>query len=134
MSKDKTYRRLITSERWRIVRNAYLSEHPACEVCAHLTPPRYRAAQCVHHRTECETARTEQEMEQLMFAPANLQALCYECHAEIHRTRRSHSPAAVRQRRAQALERWKEAHRPTPGGSLDSAPPLTPKSTAPPSS
>lgn len=134
MSKDKTYRRLIASPRWRAVRCAYLSAHPVCEMCAARTPPRYRAAQCVHHRTECETARTEAQMEQLMFTPSNLQALCYECHADIHRAKRSHSRQAVVQRRAEALERWKAAHARPPGVLLDSDPLTSPKSTPSPRS
>ena len=57
--------------------------------------------------TPVETARTPQEMEQLCFNPANLQALCISCHASIHRNAKSHTKAAHKQRERDRLERWK---------------------------
>jgi hypothetical protein len=57
--------------------------------------------------TPVETARTPQEMEQLCFNPANLQALCISCHTSIHRNARSHTKAAHKQRERDRLERWK---------------------------
>ena len=108
---DKTYTSLIQSKRWRETRRWYLTEHPECACCRQRGI--IRAAQCVHHLTPVETARTPQEAEQLCFSPTNLQALCYLCHAEIHRAARSHSKAIHRARTQQALERWKQQIKPS---------------------
>lgn len=103
---DATYMRLIQSPRWRQLRQWYLTDHPECACCR--SRGIIRAAQCVHHITPVETARTLQEAEDLCYSPANLQALCTLCHAEIHRAAKSHSRAIHRQRTEQAFARWKE--------------------------
>lgn len=99
-----TYIRLIQSREWKQLRAACLTEHPLCERCKQLGY--IRAARCVHHLTPVESARTEQEAARLCFSPSNLQALCYDCHAEIHRLARSHSKQVHQQRQQQALQRW----------------------------
>ena len=66
-----------------------------------------RSAIDVHHKTPVESARTPQEMEQLCFNPANLQALCISCHSKIHREARSHTKESHQQRESDRFERWK---------------------------
>lgn len=82
MAKDETYRRLINSQRWLRLRRAVLTAHPICERCqleGLVTPSRE-----VHHRVPVESAVTPREKEQLMFDPANLEALCHDCHIVRH--------------------------------------------------
>lgn len=82
MAKDETYKRLINTSRWQSLRRAVLTAHPVCERCeaeGYVTP-----ACEVHHRVPVESAVTPREKEQLMFDPANLEALCHECHVIRH--------------------------------------------------
>lgn len=77
-----TYRHLITSRRWAALRRAVLTAHPLCQRCQE--QGRVRAATEVHHEEPVERGLTAAEQESLMFAPANLQALCHACHVEAH--------------------------------------------------
>lgn len=124
MSKDTTYRRLIQAKEWRVLRNAYLTEHPQCEEC--LSQGRHVAANCVHHITPVESARTEDDARVLCYSWANLRALCIACHSDIHKAERSHSKEAHQQRVQDAFDRWKATHPaptasklPTSGGVLE---------------
>lgn len=115
----KTYIRLMNSREWRNLRNSYLQAHPLCEGCqdrGYVT-----AARCVHHKVPVESGRSDRECEELAFRWSNLQALCFQCHADIHKAERSHSREAHRARAAARLEAWKERHRgggqPCEGGS-----------------
>lgn len=94
MSKDANYRRMIQSVRWSKLRREKLTINPLCQAC--LRTGIYTAAQCVHHITPCETARSIGQMEQLMFSLPNLMSLCNDCHAAIHKELSSHSRAAQR--------------------------------------
>lgn len=94
MSKDVNYRRMIQSVRWATMRREKLMINPLCQVC--LQNGIYTSAQCVHHITACETARSIGQMEQLMFSMSNLMSLCYDCHVAIHKAMASHSRAAKR--------------------------------------
>ena len=96
MRKDSRYYRMIRSARWTELRRRKLNDSPLCELC--LQSGLYVSATEVHHVTPCETARTDSEMERLMFGYANLQSLCHGCHASEHRRCRSHSAAAERVR------------------------------------
>ena len=82
MAKDETYKRLINTSRWMRLRRAVLTAHPVCERCeaGGLVTPACE----VHHRVPVESAVTPREKEQLMFDPANLEALCHECHVIRH--------------------------------------------------
>ena len=60
----------------------------------------------VHHIIEVESGRTEQECRLLCFDPNNLESLCRECHAEIHRARGYHTMAAHQQRARERLKQW----------------------------
>ena len=82
MAKDDTYKRLINTARWQRLRRAVLTAHPLCERCA--TEGYAIASREVHHRVPVESAVTPREKEQLMFDPANLEALCHDCHVIRH--------------------------------------------------
>jgi len=54
---------------WRIVRDKFLTDHPACEICGvHAT--------MAHHRRRRRAGGTDDA--------DNLQALCGGCHARLH--------------------------------------------------
>lgn len=100
----------MNSVRWRKLRNTYLGDHPLCERC--LQEGRVVSARCVHHLTPIETAHSELGMEQLAFAESNLQALCFQCHADVHASEHSHTKEKHLEYVAHRLEVWKERHRP----------------------
>ena len=73
----RRYRLIIGTRKWRKYRNAYMADHPTCELCGapsehlhHIVPLRYIAN---------DTARLR-----LAFHPLNTIALCRACHAEEH--------------------------------------------------
>lgn len=82
MAKDKVYRRLIHSVRWRNLRAEVLTHQPLCERC--LKEKRLRSATEVHHIRPVEEAVSLEEKERLMFDARNLMALCHECHVKTH--------------------------------------------------
>ena len=94
----------MNSARWRHLRNEWLTDHPLCEECKR--QGYVRAARCVHHLRPVETGRNEQECIDLAFSKTNLQALCFECHANIHKAEKSHTKAAHHDRQQQRLEQW----------------------------
>ena len=111
---SKLYVKLMNSKQWRVLRNQHLTEHPLCERCKQ--QGYIVAARCVHHITPVESGRTDAECEQLAFSSANLQSLCYQCHADIHKAERSHSKEAHKERERQRLEQWKARHGVKPPG------------------
>ena len=80
--RNKQYHDLLNSRRWRDLRAAYLAEHPLCEDCdaAGRTTP----AEEVHHLAEILSGATMEEMMALAYDPANLRALCADCHHARH--------------------------------------------------
>lgn len=60
--------------RWQKYRLTFLNHHPLCADCLRMTPPRYTPATVVDHIIP---HRGDQ---QLMWDPANHQALCAHCH------------------------------------------------------
>lgn len=82
MSKDLDYRRLIHSPRWVRLRLATLTAHPLCQQCeaeGYVTP-----ATEVHHRHPVEYGINYAEKRRLMYSPANLMAVCHDCHVRLH--------------------------------------------------
>lgn len=100
---------MIQSPRWKMLRTEQLSKQPLCELCQ--LNGIVRSARCVHHITPVESAKSESEMELLCYSPTNLQSLCYECHANIHKEERSHSKEAVKKRAKDNLDRWINNHK-----------------------
>lgn len=102
MSRDRYYRKLIQSRRWRRLRVATLLARPYCEDC--LEKGKRIGATEVHHIMPVEPALSESEKQSLMFNPTNLRCLCRECHLRIHKEMRVHSKETVKERQQQRLE------------------------------
>ena len=104
MAHSKLYVQLMNSREWRDLRTEVIREHPLCQRCeaqGRITPSR-----CVHHIQPVESGRTERECFELAFRKTNCQALCYQCHAEIHKAERYHSRDVMKQRADQRLSAW----------------------------
>lgn len=75
-----------------------------CEQCGRVTD---RLA--VHHIHPVENARTNEQKELLCFDENNLQVLCYDCHAAIHKDMRSrtkeHHQKREKERAKEAMDR-----------------------------
>ena len=82
MAKDKDYQQLIHATRWLRLRKEILTAHPLCQECA--KAGRVEAATEVHHVRPVEEAIGYNEKRQRMYDPHNLQALCHNCHVQIH--------------------------------------------------
>lgn len=82
MAKDKEYNKLIHTNKWLRLRRDVLTKHPICQRCeaeGRLTP-----ATEVHHIRPVEEAFTKAGKLQRMYDPANLRALCHDCHVKTH--------------------------------------------------
>ena len=105
VAKDKT--EIYNSREWKELRIAKLrSTLGLCEECKKqgiVTP-----ARCVHHIVPIETARTKAEMRWLALdcGLQGLKALCYACHARIHRELGSNTAKIVKQRAEARQDRW----------------------------
>ena len=71
------YNNVYNTAKWRKLRQAYLMQHPLCELCG-------KVALEVHHITPISKGETELEMKELGFNPNNLMSLCEECHHKLH--------------------------------------------------
>jgi len=106
MTKNKNYNKLIHQNRWLQLRRHVLTAHPICQRCE--AEGRLAPATEVHHIVPCETALGEREMERLMFDPANLQALCHDCHVKTHIELGRSGKAARKKRTAENLQAFKD--------------------------
>ena len=101
--KDKA--EIYNSREWKELRAAKLrSTKGLCEEC--LKQGIVTSARCVHHVVPIETARTKDEMKRLAFDVNNLRALCFACHARIHKELGSNTAKIVRQRAEARQDRW----------------------------
>ena len=82
MAKDKYYQQLINTARWLRLRRAVLTKHPLCQRCQE--EGRVTAATEVHHVRPVEEAFNKAGKLQRMYDPANLRALCHDCHVKTH--------------------------------------------------
>lgn len=82
MAKDRDYMQLIHTGRWLRLRKNVLSSHPLCQRCE--TEGRTTSATEVHHKRPVEEAITYADKRQRMYDPANLVALCHDCHVKVH--------------------------------------------------
>ena len=71
-------RKLYNNKRWRKLRDAFLMEHPICELCGKL------ATDCHHVNSPFDEDLTDIERIGRLLSPSNLQALCQTCHGIIH--------------------------------------------------
>jgi hypothetical protein len=65
-----------------------------------------------HHKTPVESAKTEQEMEQLAYDVNKIELLCVPCHIKTHQEMRSHTKEKVTENKARARRRFMEANDP----------------------
>lgn len=72
----------LYNSRWEKLRNAYLMDHPLCEMC--LRKGITTAAQEVHHIKPISTGIDDLQMMSLAYDYSNLMALCIKCHHKIH--------------------------------------------------
>ena len=98
MSKDKTYNQMIHSVRWQKLRREKLMQSYWCERCR-INEGRNVPARCVHHITPVETAVTIEDKERLMFSIGNLQSLCCDCHAAVHKELKSNNRQEMKKRK-----------------------------------
>ena len=103
IAKDKA--EIYNSREWKELRIAKLrSTNGLCEEC--LKQGIVTSARCVHHIVPIETARTKDEMKRLAFDVNNLRALCYACHAHIHKELGSNTAKIVKARAEARQDRW----------------------------
>ena len=103
VAKDKAD--IYNSREWKELRIAKLrSTNGLCEEC--MKQGIVTSARCVHHVVPIETARTKDEMKRLAFDVNNLRALCFACHARIHKEIGSNTAKIVRQRAEARQDRW----------------------------
>ena len=103
MAKDKDYIKLIHTARWLRLRRDTITRHPLCEQCeedGYVTP-----SVEVHHVVPVEYAVTYSEKERLMYDPANLRALCHDCHVKIHTDMGRSGKEATRKRNSERVEK-----------------------------
>ena len=108
VAKDKAD--IYNSREWKNLRNAKLrSTDGLCEEC--LKEGVTSAARCVHHIVPIETARTKGEMRRLAIdcGLQGLKALCFACHARIHKELGSNTAKIVRARAEARQDRWADA-------------------------
>jgi 5-methylcytosine-specific restriction endonuclease McrA len=67
-----------------------------------------RAGVDCHHIIPFESAKTQAEMERLCYDPNNCVLLCIPCHVKAHKELGSKKKEAVKARRNEAFERWKD--------------------------
>jgi 5-methylcytosine-specific restriction endonuclease McrA len=102
MSKDRTYRMLVGSQRWqRMALEEKVAAGWQCSQCGTVTK---RLA--VHHRLPVEEARTADEMEARCFDRSNLQVLCFQCHSKVHEALRSRTKSGHRKAEDQRVRRF----------------------------
>lgn len=100
MSKDRNYRRLVSSTRWqKLALRMKTKAGWRCSECGRVTQ---RLA--VHHVQAVEDTTDTEEMERRCYDENNLQVLCYDCHKRKHEYRQGTHQERERQR----VERMKE--------------------------
>ena len=105
VAKDKA--EIYNSREWKELRIAKLrSTNGLCEEC--MKEGIVTSARCVHHVVPIETARTKDEMRRLAIdcGLQGLKALCFACHARIHKELGSNTAKIVRQRAEARQDRW----------------------------
>lgn len=104
MSKDATYRKLINSKRWSVLRYSKLQSEPLCECC--MQKGKATLATEVHHVIPVESVTTTQQMTHLMFDFENLMSVCHDCHVDIHRDMFSHTKDNVKKANRKRTQRF----------------------------
>ena len=105
VAKDKAD--IYNSREWKEIRIAKLrSTNGLCEEC--IKEGIVTSARCVHHIVPIETARTKDEMKRLAIdcGLQGLKALCFACHAKIHKELGSNTAKVVKARAEARQDRW----------------------------
>ncbi len=107
MSRDKRYQQLLNAKEWQHVKRiVWQRANGLCERCkseGHITP----GVDC-HHIVPVESAKSQQEMEQLAYNPDNCRLLCIACHVKTHKEMNSHTAETVKERRITRQNRWEQ--------------------------
>ncbi len=111
MSRDKRYQHLLNAKRWQQVKAIVWNRaNGLCEECLAngiVTP----GVDC-HHIVPVEHGRTEQEMAELCYDPANIRLLCVACHIKVHQQMRSHTKEQVEANKERRRSRFMERNDP----------------------
>ena len=106
---------MFNDPRWAdIKRLVWHRDGGRCQMCkregieAGIQDGYIRSGFACHHIVPFESAKTTAEMERLFFDANNIMLVCKECHAKIHRELGSKKKEAVKARRAERFERWKD--------------------------
>lgn len=86
-------RKAYNNTKWRKVRDLYMLNHPLCERC--LAKGIVKPAQDIHHK-QSPFANNKINYTKLLDSD-NLQALCKECHGEIHAQKKERAADIIRQ-------------------------------------
>lgn len=82
MAHSRQYTKIMNSQRWHNLQSEILKAKPYCERCE---AKGWRIpSKVVHHIKPIESGHSTEEYERLAYDPENLQALCHQCHADIH--------------------------------------------------
>ena len=95
---------IYNSREWRELREQKLRANPLCEVCQQKGI--VTAAHQVHHIHPIEDSHSVQEMRKWAFMYENLQSLCDQCHADIHKAEGKGTKALAIERAKQRQDRW----------------------------
>ena len=100
--------RMLNDRRWlETKRIVWARAGGLCEWCkrdGYIT-----AGRDCHHIVPFESAKTQAEMERLCYdADHNVVLLCVPCHIKAHKEMRSKKKEAVKTRRNERFERWKD--------------------------
>lgn len=101
MAKDKDYQRLINTSQWLRLRRDILTAHPLCQRCQ--AEGKITAATEVHHVRPVEEAINYAEKRRRMYDPANLRALCHDCHVRTHTEAGRSGREATKKRNAEQV-------------------------------
>lgn len=101
-AKDK--QTIYNSREWRELREQKLRANPLCELCQQKGI--VTAAHQVHHIHPIEDSHSVQEMRKWAFMYENLQSLCDQCHAAIHKAEGKGTKALAIERAKQRQDRW----------------------------
>ena len=98
--------RMLNDKRWRETKRiVWTRAGGLCEWCKR--DGYIRAGIDCHHIIPFESAKTQEEMERLCYDPNNVVLVCIEHHTKAQVELKSKTKAKVKERRAQAFERWK---------------------------
>lgn len=87
------HKNVYNTSLWRLIRQAYLMEHPLCEEC--LKQGKTTPATQVHHKQEIATGETIEQMQTIGFDYSNLEALCSTCH-QLHHAKKHKKNSPVK--------------------------------------